>query len=415
VKEKNRCLVVKFGGASLGDGARILKAIKAVSDEVKNGTKVAVVVSAIGKTTDNLIETAKQACGSDVSVKELDDILSMGERTSARVFTAGLRECGVETRYFDPADDEWPIITDEAFNNAKPAVPLCEELVQRHVQPVMERGVVPVIPGFIGKTKDGSITTLGRGGSDTTAFILGKALKADQIVLVTSVEGIMTADPKVVSKPRVLREIGVEALAGLADSDVKFIHKKALKYKDPSIDVKVIDYNAGRLDSEGTIIHGGLPKELAVDVAYERPVVAVTIVGKALADSPKVLSRVVEEVRKVGASNLGMSTNADSLILYLPEENASRLLEALHTVVLEHHSETLALAARRNLAFIKVRGVGLEETPGVIGSIAGPLHENAINIAGILTITSSILVFVDWVERERVIKLVQEALREGKR
>ena len=192
----NKKIVVKFGGSSLADHERLLKAVKAVVNEAKRGTKIAVVVSAMGKTTDVLMTTAKNTSNGKLEKKDLDDILSMGERTSVRIFSAALKNNGVDSVYFDPFDCNWPIISDSAFQNANPILKDCEKNIRESVLPIVEKGVIPVIAGFLGKTKDGKITTLGRGGSDTTAFILAESLDADQVVLVTDADGIMSGDPK---------------------------------------------------------------------------------------------------------------------------------------------------------------------------------------------------------------------------
>ncbi|RLG98079.1 aspartate kinase, partial [Candidatus Bathyarchaeota archaeon] len=167
-------VVVKFGGTSLADGLKISKAAEMVAKESRRGTEIAVVVSAMGRTTDHLIATAEEACGGRVSSRDLDDIMAMGELTSARIFAAALRARGLKSRMIDPYDPEWPIITDGSFTKAKPILPLCEAAIRDHIQPLLRRGVIPVVPGFIGKTREGAITTLGRGGSDVTAFVLAR-------------------------------------------------------------------------------------------------------------------------------------------------------------------------------------------------------------------------------------------------
>src|SRR5512136_3190420 len=118
-------IVVKFGGSSLADHERLLKAVVSVVEEAKRGTKIAVVVSAMGKTTDVLMTTAKNTSNGKLQKHELDDILSMGERTSVRIFAAALRNNGVDACYFDPMDNKWPIITDDAFQNANPDLKEC--------------------------------------------------------------------------------------------------------------------------------------------------------------------------------------------------------------------------------------------------------------------------------------------------
>ena len=412
MKNKNCCkkIVVKFGGSSLGEPERLSKAVAAVVNEAKKGTRIAVVVSAMGKTTDVLLNTAKNTCNGKLEKHDLDDILSMGERTSVRIFAAALKTNGADSRYFDPKDKDWPVITDNAFQNANPLRDECEKRVQEYVLPVVENGVIPVIAGFVGTTKDGKITTLGRGGSDTTAFLIAEALKADEVVLVTDAEGIMSGDPKVVAGPQRLSEIDVNMLVGLADSGSKFIHSKALKYKPKNINVRVINSAYGDLSKEGTIITGSLSTELDADIAFPSQVAAITVVGQKVSANPKVIEELVEKVNS-HSSLLGLSVDTNSVILYVAQGNGvDALFNDLHKTVLSS-SVTKAMAVKKDLVFIRTSGVGLEEKHGIVGKISDVLRVASINIAGILTITSSILLFVDWNERDRALELVRNSLR----
>jgi aspartate kinase len=403
-------IVVKFGGSSLADHEKLAKAVAAVATEAAKGTKIVVVVSAMGKTTDLLMSTVKNTSNGKLEKHELDDILSMGERTSVRIFAAALRTNGVESCYLDPLDDRWPIITDAAFSNANPLLEECEKRIRESVLPIVEKGIVPVIAGFVGRTIDGKITTLGRGGSDTTAFIIAEALKADEVVLVTNADGIMSGDPKIVSNPRRLSEIDVSTLVGLADSGAKFIHSKALKYKPQSIAVKVINNANGNLTQRGTLITGALATELDVEIAHSSPVTEITIVGHCVSEKPHVILDVVEKA-EAHTSLLGMSLNTNSVILYVSQEkNIDKLFNQIHTIIL-NNSETIAMAVKKDLAYLKTSGVGLEETHGIIGRISETLRVNEMNIYGILTITSSILLFVDWSKREKALQLIRKSLR----
>lgn len=409
-KHERSCkrIVIKYGGASLANHTLLSKAVTTVTKEVAKGTQIIVVVSAIGKTTDLLLNTAKNTSNGKVGKKELDDILAMGERTSIRIFAAALKANGIKSRYFDPLDPDWPIITDATFSNANPLLEECEERIKRHVLPLVENGIIPVIAGFVGKTLDQKITTLGRGGSDATAFILAEALAADEVVLVTSVNGIMSADPKIITNPRKLRKIDVNTLTGIADSGTKFIHRKALRYKSPLVNVRVINHNQD-LNSTGTLITGALSTYLDVVLACKSPAMSITVVGCGVSEKPEIVLELTKTV-KAHASLLGMSLNYDSIILYVSENgNYSSLLEKVHEKVLKH-DETIAMSVRKNLAFLKVKGVGLEETPGIIGRISEVLRFNDINIFGILTITSSILLFVDWDKQKKVQKLIRKSL-----
>ena len=219
----------------------------------------------------------------------------------------------------------------------------------------------------------------------------------------------MTADPKIIQNPKRIPEIEVSTLVGLADSGTKFIHRKALRYKDASVKVRVIKNTYGDLNVEGTSITGALANDLNVELTSGSPVLMITVVGKGVSEQPQVIDELTNTV-KIHSKLLGLSLNLDSLILYSSEnENSDVLLEKVHEVILSH-PETLAMSIRKQLAFLTVKGVGLEKTPGLTGKIAETLRLNCINIFGLMTITSSILLFVEWEEKDKVLKLVKDAL-----
>src|SRR3989304_8439542 len=167
VEQKNRRIVVKFGGSSLSDRERSAQAANLISKENRKGTKLVVVVSAIGKMTDQLIGLVNHNSGKAPDKTDLDDVLAMGERTSVRIFATALKAEGLETKYFDPSEEDWPIITDDQFSNANPILELCLQKIREHVVPLLDWGTVPVIAGFIGRSTDGKISKNGRGGRDT--------------------------------------------------------------------------------------------------------------------------------------------------------------------------------------------------------------------------------------------------------
>ncbi len=408
-KQRTRRIVVKFGGSSLADKEHIAQAARLVSKETAKGTRLVVVVSAIGSMTDQLIGLVNHDSVRVPDKTDLDDVLAMGERTSVRIFATALKAEGLETRYFDPTDADWPIITDDDFSNANPILELCLQKAREHIVPLLDWGTIPVIAGFVGRSTGGKISTIGRGGSDTTAFIIAKAIGADEVVLVTDADGILTADPKIIPNARKLARIDVGTLVGLADSGTKFIHRKALKYKDPEIPVKVINQNKGDLEADGTVITGGISGETEVTFASDAPAMALTITGKAISENPEMLASVVREIRRHSTLD-GLSANFDSVIFYVPQNTSDSLLTSVHDVVTKC-GETLAMSVKTNLAFLKVKGVGLEDTPGIIGRMSDRLQENRINIVGILTLASSILVFVSWDERESALNLMRQVVR----
>ncbi|RJS79388.1 hypothetical protein CW711_03010 [Candidatus Bathyarchaeota archaeon] len=172
-------VVVKFGGACLSNGEKVRKAAGKV---VESGYKeVVVVVSAMGDTTNRLIEIMKQI--GTVAPEDYSEVVSMGERTSARIFSAALKAQGADSKYFEPSQDEWPIITDSNFTDAKPLLEETCRRVKAHLEPLLGK-VIPVVCGFLGRDEHGRVTTLGRGGSDTTALLLANCLKAEEVILV---------------------------------------------------------------------------------------------------------------------------------------------------------------------------------------------------------------------------------------
>ena len=236
---------------------------------------------------------------------------------------------------------------------------------------------------------------------------------ADEIVLVTDADGIMSGDPKIVSNPQRLSEIDVNTLVGLADSGAKFIHSKALKYKPKNINVRVINHAHGNLSKEGTVITGALAAELDAEIAHPFPVAEITVIGNGISANPQIIQEMVEKTKQHSLL-LGMSMNTNSIILYVSQEkNLDALFNNIHDIT-KSNNETIAMAVKKDLVFIKTSGVGLEETHCIIGKISEDLRLNGINISGILTITSSILLFVDWNEREKALKLIKNSLRTAK-
>jgi len=401
-------LIVKFGGSSLSNPKKVNLAVASVAREYARGNRVVVVVSAVGNTTEQLLQLTDG--GVELVETDKDDILAMGERTSARIFAASLKSRGMQARYYDPSDRDWPIITDNNFLNANPLKTNSIQRIRRYIKPVLDDGVIPVIGGFIGRTRDGRISTLGRGGSDTTALLLAMALEADEVVLVTNVRGILSADPNLIGNARVLPKIDMKTLIGIADTGTKFIHRKALRFKDPNIDIRVISNTNGKLDSQGTLVTGGSLPELEVTVNNPHPVASVTIVGTGLPRQPEL----VQKISKLAGANLvAVSQDSDSAIVYVKEtQKLQQQITRLHDAIL-NDPHGIALAVRIGMALITVRSIGLEERPGVVARISDALRSASINMFGVLTITSSVLVLVDWKVRRKAASLIRSSLEKN--
>ncbi|MEM2547147.1 MAG: aspartate kinase, partial [Candidatus Bathyarchaeia archaeon] len=221
-------VIVKFGGGELSSGGAYKEAAKMVKES--GYEEIVVVVSAMKGTTDNLIKCVTEVGG--VEDADYSDIVAMGERISARIFCSALKSLGTRATYFDPQQERWPIITDSNFKDATPDINETRRRVKKYLEPLLGN-YVPVVCGFIGKDKNGHVTTLGRGGSDITATLLGNCLKADEVILVKNTSGVLSADPKIVKDAKPLDKITIEEMFSLAQGGAKIIHPEALKYKLP--------------------------------------------------------------------------------------------------------------------------------------------------------------------------------------
>jgi len=341
-------IVFKFGGKSLSDGGQARQLAEKVFLELEAGRQPVIVVSAVGNTTDMLIQYCCKACGENISRKDLDEVIAMGERTSARLFTTVLKAQGVNAKFLDPSDSDWPIITDDCFGDANPMEGECLPRIRSKLEKLFKENVVPVIPGFVGKTLRGEITTLGRGGSDTTAFLVAKAIGACEVVIVTDVAGVLSADPKVVPDPKIIEEINAEKLANLCDVGAKFIHTKSLKFLDGSFKVRITSYKCRILSEGGTVVQGSAPKSNVYE--GNLPIACITMVAEKPSKIWDNIPRVLEVVKRYGISILTLSADTNSLKLYVQEVDAEKAARALHSeLVYDGRSGFLALALKREM------------------------------------------------------------------
>ena len=278
-------VVAKFGGTSLGSGDRINRAADSIAAAVEHGHEIAVVASAMGSTTDDLLDDIKF----EASDADRAEIVSMGERTSVRMLKAALSARGVDALFLEPGSEQWPVITNDLGEvdieeTSKRAAKLAEEL----------DGVVPVITGFLAQNLEGEVTTLGRGGSDTTAVMLGKYMDADEVVIVTDVEGVMTGDPHVVEGARNVGRITVDELRNLSFRGAEVVAPSALSYKDDTLDVRVVHYQHGDLLTGGTRIEGKFTNLIDMQ---ENKLACLTVAGRAIRNRPGILADLSQALR----------------------------------------------------------------------------------------------------------------------
>jgi aspartate kinase len=388
-------VVAKFGGTSLGSGDRIERAADTVAKAVEEGHEVAIVASAMGSTTDDLLD--------DITFEADDadraEIVSMGERTSVRMLKAALASRGVAASFVEPGSEAWPIITDEfgevdAEETMKRAQALAADLDH----------VVPVITGFLAQTLDGKVTTLGRGGSDTTAVMLGKFMGADEVVIVTDVEGVMTGDPRVVEGARNVGHITVDELRNLSFRGAEVVAPSALSYKDEDLSVRVVHYQHGDLLTGGTKIEGQF--ENLIDMQDE-PLACLTVAGRALRNRPGILADLAQALRSENINIDAVASGMDSVTFYVNDDLAEDAEYVLHEQVVE--DETLSsVTVESQYAVIRITGGELPNRPGIILDVVQPVSEAGIYIHDLITSATSVAIFVDWDDREETLRIVQE-------
>lgn len=393
-------LVVKFGGSVLRDSKAMERAASWVKELLKQHGLV-IVVSAMKGQTDELLRAAKDV-NPEVDPALLDEILSMGERTSARLFTAALLRYGINAVLVDPSTEYWPIVTNERHTDADPIYAETERRCMERLMPLINSGKVPVVCGYIGVTQDGRITTLGRGGSDTTAILLGGCLGAKEVILVKDVEGVFTGDPSKVSNAKRLDALTADEAMLLMEGGSKVIHSKALRYLRDGLRLRISSMEG--LEGSGTVIIGTTPR-LDVSIQPDRVVMVTMIAGKS--DGISMVMPIVELIQRNGGKVISLVTEEKSMILYADIDKD--LMNKLHEEAIRS-GIAKAMSFFEGLSLIKVSGAMLETTPGIIQSVVAPLASSYINIYGITTISSSVRIFISEKDAERAVSLIRSRL-----
>ena len=394
-------VVAKFGGTSLGNGDRVNRAANSVAAAVEAGHEVAVVASAMGSTTDFLLDEIQFVA------EEADraEIVSMGERTSVRMLKAALSARGVNALFLEPGSEDWPVITDE---HGEVDVEETQRRAKKLAAKMADENVVPVVTGFLAEDYNGKVTTLGRGGSDTTAVMLGNYMGADEVVIVTDVEGVMTGDPRVVEGARNVGEITVDELRSLSFRGAEVVAPSALSYKEGDMSVRVVHYQHGDLLEGGTDITGQFDN--LIDLQEER-LACLTVAGRAIRNRPGVLADLSSALADEGINVDAVSSGMDSVTLYVHQELAEEAEAILHDEVIDSE-ELSSVTVDADMAVIRITGGELPNEPGVVYRIVDPLSAARIRVHDVITSATSVSIFVDWEDGEDTLSIVQDAFED---
>ena len=392
-------VVAKFGGTSLGNGERVNRAADSIAAAVREGHEVAVVASAMGSTTDFLLD----AITFEADQADEAEIVSMGERTSVRMLKAALGARGIQARFLEPGMEDWPVVTDE---HGEVDVDETRRRAKKLAADMSAEGYVPVFTGFLAQDHAGNVTTLGRGGSDTTAVMLGNYMRADEVVIVTDVEGVMTGDPRVVEGARNVGQITVDELRNLSFRGAEVVAPSALSYKTGDLDVRVVHYQHGDLLAGGTSIEGQF--ETLIDLR-ETPLACLTVAGRAIRNTPGVLTSLSTALSDSDINVDAVSSGMDSVTFYVDAEVAERAENVLHQAVIDAE-ELSSITVDHDICVIRITGGELPDESGVLQAVISPLADDHITIHDLITSATSVAVFVDWDDREVALEHIQDAI-----
>ncbi|WP_295472650.1 aspartate kinase [uncultured Subdoligranulum sp.] len=395
-------IVQKFGGTSVKDRSRIFNVARIVANTRNAGNEVVVVVSAQGDTTDDLIAKAAEITGNPSS-REMDMLLATGEQISISLLAMALQEIGVSA--VSLTGWQAGFVTDRAYSRAR-----IKRLDTERVESELARNRVVVVAGFQGLNRSDDITTLGRGGSDTSAVALAAALHADRCQIFTDVEGVYTADPRKIPKATRLKEITFDEMLELASLGAQVLNNRSVELaKKYGVELEVlssINPIPGTIVKEETKVEGMLIK----GVAKDDNVAVISILG--VPDVPgmsfKVFSLLAQRNINV---DIILQSSGDAgkkdLIFTVPLGDA----ESAMTVLKEHRNRFGGgeITVNKDCAKVSVVGAGMQSHPGVASRMFEALGGQNINIHMISTSEIKISVIIDKADADRAVAAIHDA------
>jgi aspartate kinase len=403
-------VVQKYGGSSVADADGIKRVARRIVSTRKAGHDVAVVVSAMGDSTDELIDLANQVTPMPPG-RELDMLLTAGERISMALLAMAIASLGSEARSF--TGSQAGVITDAEHGRAR-----IIDVTPGRISTAIAEGFIPIVAGFQGvsqTTKD--ITTLGRGGSDTTAVALAAALGADVCEIYTDVDGIFTADPRIVRTARRIPKISYEEMLEMAACGAKILHLRCVEYaRRYAVPIHV---RSSFSDREGTWVTGhanaedtGMEQAIISGVAHDRSEAKITVVGvpdqvgsaarifSAVADAGINIDMIVQNVSAV-------ATGRTDISFTLPRDDGKRATEVLGRLQDAVGFESLLYDDR--IGKISLIGAGMRSHPGVTATFFGALAAAGVNIEMISTSEIRISVIVDQNQIDQAVAATHKA------
>lgn len=396
-------IVQKFGGTSVGTVEKIRNAASRTVEELQNGNNVVVVVSAMGKTTDHLVDMANEISGSP-SKREMDMLLTTGEQVTISLYAMALAQKGIDAVSYTG----WQagIKTEAVHSNAR-----IMDIETDRINNDLKNGKVVIVAGFQGVTDDGEITTLGRGGSDTTAVALAAALKADKCDIYTDVTGVFTTDPRFVKSARKLHSVSYDEMLELANLGAGVLHPRAVEFaKNYGLPIEV---RSSMEKERGTIIEEeiGMEQNLVVrGVAFEDQITRVSVLG--VSTSLKGLSTIFTTLAQnhINVDIIVQSrTEADSANISFSIKS-NDLTETLD--VLERNKELLnykAIESETGLAKVSIVGSGMVSNPGVAAKMFEVLEGRGVQVKMVSTSEIKVSTVIEEKQMVNAVESLHEA------
>ncbi|HEY3921600.1 MAG TPA: aspartate kinase [Gaiellaceae bacterium] len=398
-------IVQKYGGTSVGDPERLKHVARRVVETVEAGNSVCAVVSAMGDTTDDLLALATQV-SAQPHPRELDVLLTSGERISMALLSMAINDLGHEAASF--TGSQAGIITDSVHGKAR-----IVEMRRGRVHEALEEGRIAIVAGFQGVSANRDITTLGRGGSDTTAVALAAALGADACEIYTDVDGVFTADPRIAKGARKLGVVSYEEMLELAAGGARVLALRSVEYAR-NHGVKLHVRSSFKPD-EGTWVikeEDMLEQAIISGIAHDTSEARVTI--HKVPDRPGVAARMFQPLAEAGI-NIGeifQNTSTESVAdisFTLPENELDRAAPILKRLASDIGAADYDFD--RDIAKVTVVGAGMKSNPGVAAAIFDALADAGINIEMISTSSIRVSCVVPSIDVERAVNVIHERLK----
>lgn len=434
-------ITMKFGGTSVGSPEAIERVVGIIEETIQSGKQVAVIVSAMSGVTDMLLQSVQNAVEGnrwgylslskdirfkhedvvhqhlkpgaqreeilrtiDAMLKEheeicqaiqilqeatpriYDAVVSFGERLSSRVIAAVLQERGLPAQAYDAGQF---LVTDDRHRDAEPLWDVTQERIGDNLRPMVEeQGIIPILTGFLGANTEGHITTLGRGGSDYSAAIFAAYLNAEELIIWTDVDGVMTTDPRVDPRARVLGEISYVEVGELAFYGAKVLHPKTVQpIVSKNIPMRV--RNTFNLDAPGTLINGSMEPSPTVikAVTSVRSVSMLTVSGRGMLGVPGIAGRTFLATAQAGASILmiSQSSSEQSFCFTVVDDRAPNVKHAVESELSAEieRRDVDSIDVMSNVVIITAVGAGMRHQPGVAGRVFTTMGDHGVNVLAI--------------------------------